>query len=131
MEFLKNRLQRQNFKDAHESLNIGKIKYTFTTSNKKIRKRLDKFIYKSNLQNRLLEYYIKPNVFSDHEGIILKIDLGQRRKWGKGLWKLNNEILQEEKYVKYMKWVITEFKEKKLSENLEPGEWWDLLKKCF
>ena len=129
MAFFKKRLERQNLKDAHKTVNTGKIKYTFTTSNKKIRKRLDKFIYNSNLQNRILDYYIKPNIFSDHEGICIKVDLDIRRKWGKGIWKLNNEVLKEEKYRKYMTNMIKLERQKKETENLEPGEWWDKLKK--
>ena len=128
MSFYEARTKRQNFKDAHITLNRGKISYTFTASNNKTRKRLDKFLYKANLQNRILDYYIKPNIFSDHEGIVIKIDLGMRKKWGKGVWKMNNEVLQEDKYREYMTEVISEFKERKFTENLEPDEWWDKLK---
>ena len=43
-----------------------------------------------------MDYYIKPNTFSDHESIVLTIDLDIRKKWGMGLWKMNSEILKED-----------------------------------
>ena len=33
MSFLKQRMQRQNFRDIHSTLNTGKIKYTFSSNN--------------------------------------------------------------------------------------------------
>ena len=128
MAFVEERLNRQNLKDVHNSMSRDNIKFTFTASNNKVRKRLDKFIYSGSLQNRLVDYCIKPNTFSDHDGIYLEIDMNQRVKWGKGVWKMNNEILKEEKYIEYMKEVIWDMKDCKNKENLEPGEWWEKLK---
>ncbi len=120
MTFVKNRIDRQSFEDAHITLNKGQIKYTFTASGKKIRKRLDKYLYTKHLRNRLIDYYIKPNSFSDHDSIILQIDIGERKKWGKGLWKMNNEVIKEERYRRYMTEVINNKQEKKVTENLKP-----------
>ena len=109
MALFADKLNRQNLKNVHDSMNRGKIKHTFTSSNKEVRRRRDKFIYTANLQNRLIDYYIKPNTFSDHEGIILTVDLDIRKKWGKGRWKMNNEILKKDRYIKYMTEVIQKF----------------------
>ena len=68
-------------KDAHKTINTENTKFTITASNN-VRRRLDKFLYSANLQNRLEDYYIKPNSFSDHEGIGLTIYRDVRRKWG-------------------------------------------------
>ena len=42
---------------------------------------------------------------------------------------MNNELLLEDKYKRYIKELITDFKEKKFTEDLEPDIWWDKLKK--
>ena len=61
----------------------------------------------------------------DHKG--LQLNIGQRIKWGKGLWKLNVKLLESEETKQGIKTLIEELKSFKYK--YEPLEWWDFFKK--
>ena len=127
MTYFKHIIKDKNLIDPHNFMSNNTLKYTFTTSDKKIRKRLDRYLISSHLRNRIAHYKITINSYSDHEGIILHIDMGKRKNWGKGMWKLNNECLREKKYKDIIIELINEEKNRKLEyENQE--KWWEHLK---
>ena len=126
MKYLRDICAQKELKDPHTLIYNGKIIYTFTAGT--LRKRLDKFFFSNHLQNRLINYNILPNLFSDHEGITIHFDIGTRKKWGKGTWKLNNEILEEERYRNFIKEVIEEILENKIVQE-SPANCWERLKK--
>ena len=92
---IKQDLKRQNLVDVHTNMNQG-INYTFR-STKGTRARIDKVFVSGSIRNRIIEYKIKTNTISDHDSINISIGLDEEQeRWGKGDWKLNNEILKEE-----------------------------------
>ena len=62
--------------------------------------RLDRAYANKYTQRKIAQYKIVPNTFSNHDRIELKIKWGKRNKWGKGLWKLNSKILQDDEHKK-------------------------------
>ena len=112
--------------DPHENIWDNKIKYTFTFPNK-TRKRLDRFLVSNTIRNRLIEYNIEPNTFSDHDAITLKLDLGTRKKWGKGTWKLNNNYLKNNIFAEIIE-ETTAIEIERKDQYKNQLEWWDNLK---
>ena len=82
--------------DIHELYNENKLKFTWRLNN--YMARLDRAYTNKYTQRRITQYKILPNTFSDHDGIEIRIKWGKRNKWGKGLWKLNSKILQDDEY---------------------------------
>ena len=127
MRFVNYMINNMSLIDPHENINNTTIKYTFTASNKKIRKRLDRYLISNILRNRIKNYTIQPNSFSDHDAIKLEIDMGKRKKWGRGTWKLNCEILNNQNYNEYITEIIRIEIEKK-NNYPSQSKWWDNLK---
>ena len=71
--------------------------------------RIDFFLISCGFQ-----YYINkvdillPSIKSDHSLLQISIHLENKQKQGKGFWKLNSSLLQDEKYIAFMKSVIEE-----------------------
>jgi len=66
--------------DPHEQIWEKKLHSHFQI---KPAKRLDWYLISSNLRNRMIEYNIEPNSFSDHDAITLKLDIGGKEDGGK------------------------------------------------
>ena len=126
IKFMKYMITDLSLIDPHENIWDNKIKYTFTFPNK-TRKRLDRFLVSNTIRNRLIEYNIEPNTFSDHDAITLKLDLGTRKKWGKGTWKLNNNYLKNNIFAELIEETIAIERERK-DQYKNQLEWWDNLK---
>ena len=75
--------------------------------------------------NKVSKCEILPGYASDHSIIILELNLGEQKR-KPGYWKLNNMLLQDEKYVN----IINEGIDKTLGmfEHLDPSRKWELLK---
>ena len=125
---IKDFMKLSNLTDIHTILWSNGLKYTYTSS-RKTRIRLDRFLISNNIQNKIVDYKVIINSLSDHEGISVKISTGKRNIWGKGIWKLNCEFLNEKYYVG----IITEIIENEIDRKFEKdipdcGAWWDSLK---
>ena len=75
-----------------------------------------------NESNIIINYEILGNFY--HKGT--KIELKNYTKWGKGLWKLNLELLKNKDTINQIKRVIENAKAHKYLHNTL--EWWDRLK---
>ena len=62
-----------------------------------IRTRIDFFLVSSWMKDNVIESKILGRFISDHNPIMLRIEFKQAKK-GKGLWKLNNSLLQDQNY---------------------------------
>ena len=121
-------LQRQNLIDIHKTMDQKGIKFTFR-SNWGSRVRLDKAFVSKCMRNRVLDYKIKTNTISDHDS--LQIDFGldyKEEKWGKGEWKLNNGILEEEEFKRR---VYAHLEMYKINKGNNFGETWDKFKEII
>ena len=87
--------------------------------------RIDMFLIPSCLMNKVSKCEILPGYASDQSIITLELNLGEQKR-GPGYWKLNNMLLQDEKYVN----IINEGIDKTLGmfEHLDPPRKWELLK---
>lgn len=129
MKEVENLILDKNLVDIHNIMNRSKIRYTFTSSNK-TRTRIDKALISKNIQNILVNYDIRINTFSDHEGIEVSLNIKQREIWGKSPWKINNDILCDSLYKNTIFEIIENslrVKEEALGQ-LDVHEWWDRLK---
>ena len=87
---------RLQLPDIHNTLSDGKINYTCTAG--KSRTRIDRIYVSENLKQRILQYKIVPNYYSDHGGIEMLITWGRQITWGKGIWKMNTILLDDQEF---------------------------------
>ena len=72
------------------------------------------------------EYDIKSAAISDHEQIIIKMRWGNRPVWGRGCWKLHNELLKQDKFKDEVQQIIQVYRADK--GYFDPNTGWDVLK---
>ena len=72
-------------------------KYTWSKKKPKIRCRLDYFLIENKHKETVKSCSIIPSVSADHEIIEIKLNI-EKIKIGRGLWKLNNRLLENEDY---------------------------------
>ena len=117
-----------NLKEIHNKYKENNIKYTYTKGN--ILTRLDRVYTNPATQRKIISYKIKPNFFSDHQAVIINIRWKKREKWGKGTWKINNEILLDKEYQEEIKNAIEIYRTNKTIEK-DVLTHWDNLKNEF
>ncbi len=83
----------------------GKM-YTWRGPNNKL-SRIDYFLITENLIGKTVKTDIKPGYRTDHSLISISIDFVSQEK-GRGVWKLNNSLLEEERYTNLIKATINE-----------------------
>ena len=119
----------EDWLDVHKEFKTGDIEYTYTANNG-TRTRIDKFITPQYLKRSIREYTIEPNAYSDHDAITMKIDSNiEKIKWGRGTWKLNNSILKEDNFLRYINMIIGNKRDtRELGDPKYILRWWDGLK---
>ena len=114
-----------NFIEVHKIFNT-KLKYTFRIGD--YQSRLDRIYIKPQNILDISNYDIIPNHFSDHDKITLTLKWNPKQlKWGKGVWKLNNTLLENEDYQYEIQCVINRFYLN--NKILNPADNWDHVKK--
>ena len=88
------RLEEHGLMDVHDVLNRASIKYIFTSTRGARTHRVDRVYVGKVTMKRIHSYKIIPNHFSDHDGVEVLLTWGHQLKWGKGVWKLNADILR-------------------------------------
>ena len=87
-------------------------KLTFTRQEKSrsglVQSRLDYWLVSENLSYLITKQNIKPSIHTDHSLITIILSLQNTHQRGKGLWKFNNNLLNDTEYVKNIKSVISE-----------------------
>ena len=87
------------------------LKYTFSRG--QYRARLDRIYMKEETMLNTKEYDIKSAAISDHEQITIKMRWGNRPVWGRGCWKLNNELLKQDKFKDEVQQIIQVYRANK------------------
>ena len=114
-----------NFIEVHKIFNT-KLKYTFRVGD--YQSRLDRIYIKPQNILDISNYEIIPNHFSDHDRITLTLKWNPKQlKWGKGIWKLNTTLLDNEDYQYEIQCVINRFYLN--NKILNPADNWDHVKK--
>lgn len=78
-----------------------------------LHRRLDYIFVVNSLQEYVTKVDILPAFLSDHSPVVVSIDLSKDHGRGRGTWKLNNSLLQNEDYCEGIKEIIV----KTLNEN--------------
>ena len=110
--------------DIHEIMPTN-LKYTYTQKN--YRARLDRIYTREDNIQIIIKYNIIPSSFSDHDQVKIDIKWGNNPKWGKGCWKLNTNILNDEEYKKRIADDLFIYKLNKPFYDTMEG--WDIFKK--
>ncbi|CAG2234745.1 KNTC1 [Mytilus edulis] len=112
-------------KDVYREIHKDKANFTcYNISGS--RTRIDRFMPINEFINKISEIKHIPYKKSDHKMVQINIQY-KRQKWGRGFWKMNNSLLENEKYTVLISNIIKQWKEDKLK--YDPLKGWDLLKK--
>lgn len=95
--------------DVWRIKNPDKKRFTWRQHNPQISSRLDYWLISRSLFDSVDETDIIPSIKSDHSPITMTIKSSQN-EIGKGLWKMNNSFIDEEKYVGDIKNLINDLK---------------------
>ena len=120
-EFMKDLMMTDIWRDRHPGIEH------FTWRRRKPRfvaSRLDFFLIDTSMANWVECIEIKPSIKSDHSAVFMEF-FPYSIKRGKGVWKLNNNLLQEKDYVDKINRVITELEYK--GKHLNACEFWEVL----
>ena len=109
--------------DVHQIIPT-QLQYTYTKG--QYRARHDRIYTKSHTAQKIKTYEIKATNVSDHDQLRVVVMWGMRPIWGKGTWKINNEILKDEQFKHEVCAAIEIYKANK--EWYTPNEGWDILK---
>ena len=82
--------------DVHEHHDENTLSYTYRKGT--YLARLDRIHTLEKNLNKITKYLIIPCNFSDHRCLQFEIKWGQRPIWGRGLWKLNCTLMDDEEY---------------------------------
>lgn len=119
--------------DIWRDRNRDTKKFTWTGkhphNNTFIHTRIDKFYISSLLTPFVTETNILPFSFSDHDLVILTLDL-QNQPRGEGYWHFKNSLLDDDIFTTEIHRFWTEWLDKKTNFDT-PLKWWDAAKTQF
>ena len=116
----------EDWTDIHDIIHT-RLNYTFTRQDYKAR--LDRIYMDPEITQLVQNYQIIPVNFSDHDQLSLEVKWGKQTKWGKGMWKLNSQILENPDFQAAIKSLVEMHKETKAFHSTMDG--WDALKLKF
>lgn len=107
-QIIKEFMHKKNLTDIWRMKNPDILQYSWRKPFTKnvIMSRLDHFLISQDLVLRTNNVAIKPKYISDHSRVELELDLNQSKR-GKGIWKFNNTLLNDPKFVSKMNETIT------------------------
>lgn len=126
----------RDFRALHDLIDIWRKAHgrsTFCTwfnSTKTIGSRLDKFFISSELTNPTVSCEIFPCCFSDHDSVVLTLNLANFVSHGPGVWRLNLELLEDSTFCE----IIDSLLQNCLSIRdyySSLHEWWDFVKESI
>ena len=74
-------------------------KYSYEPKALKVKSRIDFFLVAKNLTQFVKKSEIYPSIAPDHKAIYMSLSLSSETPRGRGLWKFNNSLLNNEHYV--------------------------------
>ena len=120
---LKNLIKRLGLCDIWRTRNPTKQQFTWRNLYLDVASRLDYWLVNSSIKSKVMVSDIRPAIRCDHNAISLKLLVGKIEK-GPGYWKLNTQVLKDDKYKRKIKDII----EKIEKMNLSFCERWELIK---
>ena len=119
-----------SIRDAWRFKHPRERQFTWFNHDFSIASRLDTFFVSRVLCDSISECSILPCVYSDHDFVLLELDLTDPARSGPGVWKFNNSLLQDEAFCSEISDLIDaclSFRHVFSSTK----EMWELLKKNF
>ena len=127
---LKTLIQSNDLIDIWRYKNKTDIQFTWRRKNPDQASRIDMFLINKDFLMNIKSCDIRPILikFTDHQAVSLKIETVTMKSKGPGYWKINNSILQEEKYVKNINKIIQKYSFKINEDKNRMDLWWDYMK---
>jgi len=119
-------IEEFNLIDVWRVMNPDKKRFTWRQKMPQIHCRLDYFLISDTLQDNTHEVDILPAFKSDHSSIIINLRKTEQELKGKGYWKFNNLLLNEETFVNEMHDKIDVWKED--GKHFGPVQLWEWIK---
>ena len=114
----------QELTDIWRVRNEDKFIYTWMRSTPLVYKRLDYILISSTLQSNILKTEVNPAFASDHAIPWVQINIDEPNLRGKGYWKLNTTLLDNDHYVDLVKGIIDQYNH----ELTDPILKWEMIK---
>jgi DNA-directed RNA polymerase subunit H (RpoH/RPB5) len=111
-------------------MNTNLRQYTWRRKNNiSTASRIDYFLISTDIRPRIVSADIRPATISytDHQAISLKINHKAESR-GRGYFKLNSKILENEEYKEIIKQLISKYQEKPVIQKTDPRTLWDVFK---
>ena len=96
-------------RDAWRALHPRVRQFTWFNSDSSVASRLDTFLVARGLLSSVKSCLISLCVFSDHEFVFIDLAFDDSSKYGPGVWKLNNSLLEDKSYCEKIRSLIDRF----------------------
>ena len=108
--------------DAYRSIHPSTVSVTWRGFG--VACRLDRVYISRNLLNEIVSFDVCPCSSSDHDYIVVVLNIGNGIQIGEGFWKINNSILNDRAYVS----LFTNFWQKNLTGKIITLDFWEKTK---
>ena len=111
-------------------MNTNLRQYTWRRKNNiSTASRIDYFLISTDIRPRIVSADIRPATISytDHQAISVKINHKAESR-GRGYFKLNSKILENEEYKEIIKQLISKYQKKLVIQKTDPRTLWDVFK---
>ena len=105
---VKSNMESENWIDIWREKYPDDKKYSWFKSTKAghLASRIDFFLVSECLANKTSDVGIVPSINTDHSMITYEVEISETPR-GPGIWKINNKILQDEKFVTENEHLVT------------------------
>ena len=119
-------VERDKLVDIWRVQNPDRKFFTYMRAKEKLQwSRIDYFLISDSLESNCVDCDIKPAINTDHSLISLTINTSETKR-GPGIWRFNNEYLNDPKFIEDLKCHINEIKQ--TYNHMEEMDHWELLK---
>ena len=128
IEYVRKIKETNNLIDIWRKKNLNKKQFTYHNYDYSIHSRIDRIYVNKNQNIKKIEIF--PNSYSDHAGIIIKINIDKNKPRGKGIWKLNTSIIKHKTFKKLFQNFWQDWQQQKHKYNYI-NSWWETGKNHF
>ena len=128
LQYLQQIKQKNKILDTWRKKHPNLRQYTFHNYNNLIHSRIDRVYAHQN--QKLLKSQILPNPFSDHDTVLLTLQIPNQNPKGQEYWKLNTSILSHKPFKELFEDFWKNWQKQKSKYN-SINKWWELGKIYF
>ena len=85
--------------DVYRVLHPKKKAFTYESKSLKLKSSIDFFLIAQSLKSNIRTAEIRSSIAPDHKAIYLSVEINDAFYRGPGMWKFNNQLLEDENYV--------------------------------